>query len=57
MASEAQLEEIRRSMMDIHRLALSHIVAADHASMIRLVGEMTSRCWSVSLPFIRSPPK
>ena len=25
MASEAQLEEIRRSMMDIHRLALSHI--------------------------------
>ncbi len=40
MASEAQLEEIRRSMMDIHRLALSHIVAADHASMIRLVGEI-----------------
>ena len=40
MASQAQLEDIRRSMMDIHRLALSHIVAADHASMIRLVGEI-----------------
>ena len=40
MASETQLEEIRRSMMDIHRLALSHIVAADHATMIRLVQEI-----------------
>ena len=28
MVSEAKLEEIRRSMMDIHRLALSNIVAA-----------------------------
>ena len=27
-------------MMDIHRLALSHIVAADHATMIRLVQEI-----------------
>ncbi len=40
MVSEAQLEEIRRSIMDIHRLALSHIVAADHGSMIGLVGEI-----------------
>ena len=40
MAGEAGLEDIRRSMMDIHRLALSHIVAADHASMIRLVQEI-----------------
>ena len=40
MASETQLEEIRRSMMDIHRLALSHIVAADHATMIELVQEI-----------------
>ncbi len=40
MTSEAQLEEIRRSMMDIHRLALSHIVAADHPTMIRLVQEI-----------------
>ena len=27
-------------MMYIHRLALSHIVAADHATMIRLVQEI-----------------
>ena len=40
MVSEARLEEIRRSMMDIHRLALSHIVAADHGTMIRLVQEI-----------------
>ena len=40
MASEAKLEEIRRSMMELHRLALSHIVAADHATMIRLVQEI-----------------
>ena len=37
MVGEAKLEEIRRSMMDIHRLALSHIVAADHSTMTRLV--------------------
>ena len=40
MASETKLEEIRRSMMGIHRLALSHIVAADHSTMIRLVQEI-----------------
>ncbi|MCI9600991.1 MAG: methyl-accepting chemotaxis protein, partial [Lachnospiraceae bacterium] len=40
MVSEAQLEDIRRSMMEIHRLALSHIVAADHATMIQLVGQI-----------------
>ncbi|MEY8387656.1 methyl-accepting chemotaxis protein [Oscillospiraceae bacterium 38-13] len=40
MTSEAKLEEIRHSMMDIHRLALSHIVAADHGTMIRLVQEI-----------------
>ena len=40
MVSEARLEDIRRSMMDIHRLALSHIVAEDHATMIRLVQEI-----------------
>ena len=43
MTSEAQLEDIRRSMMDIHRLALSHIVAADHGSMIRLVQEIKEK--------------
>lgn len=40
MVSEARLGEIRRSMMDLHRLALSHIVAADHGTMIRLVQEI-----------------
>lgn len=40
MVCEAELEEIQRSMMDIHRLALSHIVAADHTTMIRLVQEI-----------------
>ena len=40
MVSEGKLEEIRRSIMDIHRLSLSHIVAADHATMIRLVQEI-----------------
>ncbi len=40
MTSEARLEEIRRSIMDIHRLALSHIVAADHTTMIQVVTEI-----------------
>ena len=40
MVSEGKLEEIRRSMMDIHLLALSHIVAEDHATMIQLVQEI-----------------
>ena len=43
MVSEAQLEDIRRSMMDIHRLALSHIVAADHGTMIELVQEIKEK--------------
>ena len=40
MAGKSSLEEIRRSMMDLHRLSLSHIVAADHATMIQLVQEI-----------------
>ena len=40
MVSEERLEDIRQSVMNIHRLALSHIVAADHATMIRLVQEI-----------------
>ncbi|MCI8674902.1 MAG: methyl-accepting chemotaxis protein [Lachnospiraceae bacterium] len=40
MVSETRLEEIRRSIMEIHRLALSHIVAADHDSMIKLVQDI-----------------
>ena len=40
MVSEEQLEDIRQSVMDIHRLSLSHIVAADYATMIRLMQEI-----------------
>ena len=40
MVSETRLEAIRRSIMEIHRLALSHIVAADHDSMIKLVQDI-----------------
>lgn len=40
MVSKDELEEIRRAMMDIHRLALSHIVATDHSTMIKLVQEI-----------------
>ena len=40
MVSEAELEKIRHAMMNIHRLALSHIIAADHATMIQLVNEI-----------------
>ncbi len=40
MVSEAKLDEIKQSMMDLHCLALSHIVAADHSTMIRLVQEI-----------------
>ena len=40
MVSEARLDEIKQSMMDLHCLALSHIVAADHSTMIRLVREI-----------------
>ncbi|MCI8524440.1 MAG: methyl-accepting chemotaxis protein [Oscillospiraceae bacterium] len=40
MVSESRLEEIRRSVMGLHRLALSHIVASDHSTMIQLVQEI-----------------
>lgn len=40
MVSESKLEGIRRSMMDLHRLALSHIVAEDHGTMITLVKDI-----------------
>ncbi len=43
MASETSLEEIRCSVMELHRLALSHIVAADHATMIRLVQQIKAQ--------------
>ncbi len=40
MVSEERLAEIRQSVMEIHRLSLSHIIAADHDTMIRLVQEI-----------------
>ncbi|MCI9147743.1 MAG: methyl-accepting chemotaxis protein [Hungatella sp.] len=40
MVSEARLEEIRHSILNLHRLALSHIVAEDHGTMIKLVREI-----------------
>lgn len=40
MVSEARLEDIRHSILNLHRLALSHIVAADHKTMIELVEEI-----------------
>ena len=40
MVSADKLEEIRNVMTGIHRLALSHIVASDHATMIQLVQEI-----------------
>ncbi|MCI8442669.1 MAG: methyl-accepting chemotaxis protein [Provencibacterium sp.] len=43
MLSEEKLEKIRRSLMNIHRLALSHIVASDHATMIQLVQEIKAQ--------------
>ena len=40
MVSEGELEGIRRTLTDIHLLAMSHIVAADHATMIGLVQQI-----------------
>lgn len=40
MVSETELEQIRHTMMNIHRLALSHIIAADHTTMIQLVDQI-----------------
>ena len=34
MVSEERLAEIRQSVMEIHRLSLSHIIAADHDTKI-----------------------
>lgn len=40
MVQETQLEEIRRSVMDLHRMALSHIVATDYGTMIQVVTQI-----------------
>ncbi len=40
MRQQTQLSEIRRSIMDIHKMALSHIVATDYETMITLVRQI-----------------
>ncbi len=40
MAGAAELAKIRRSILNIHKMALSHIVAADYDTMITIVGEI-----------------
>lgn len=40
MNQQNQLAEIRQSIMDIHKMALSHIVATDYETMITLVTQI-----------------
>ena len=40
MTGKTRLAEIRQSTMNIHKLALSHIVATDYHTMITLVGQI-----------------
>ncbi len=40
MVGEAMLADIHQSVMNIHKLALSHIVATDYATMIEVVGQI-----------------
>ncbi len=40
MVGKTQLAEIRRSTMNIHKMALSHIVATDYSTMIDVVREI-----------------
>ena len=40
MDQQNQLSEIRRSILNIHKMALSHIVATDYETMIMLVGQI-----------------
>lgn len=40
MVGEERLSEIRYLIMDIHKMALSHIVATDYNTMIEVVGEI-----------------
>ena len=37
MVGQSKLEEIRRSILNIHKIALSHIVAADYETMVEEV--------------------
>ena len=40
MAGAAKLAEIRRSILNTHKMALSHIVATDYDTMITVAGQM-----------------
>ena len=40
MAASAELAEIRCSMLNIHKMALSHIVAADYQTMVTIVAQI-----------------
>ena len=40
MVGETKLAEIRRSILNIHKMALSHIVATDYSTMIEVVAEI-----------------
>ncbi|MCI8454806.1 MAG: methyl-accepting chemotaxis protein [Lachnospiraceae bacterium] len=40
MVGETKLAEIRRSILNIHKMALSHIVATDYSTMIEVVSEI-----------------
>ena len=40
MVGEEKLSEIRYLILDIHKMALSHIVATDYDTMIKVVGDI-----------------
>ncbi len=40
MVGQSRLEEIRRSILNIHKVALSHIVAADYETMVKEVAQI-----------------
>ena len=43
MTGENILADIRRSVIEIHKMALSHIVATDHITMIDLASQIKDR--------------
>ncbi len=43
MVSENRLAEIRRSILDIHKMALSHIVATDYSTMIDVAAQIKEK--------------
>lgn len=43
MVGETKLSEVRRCILDIHKMALSHIVATDYNTMIQVVTQIKER--------------